>query len=89
MLIDIRHEPQAADVEFIEWLALSKIPFALVFTKVDKNLSSYQKKLLESWEVLPPLLVTSAVTGQGRDELLHNIENINTELASKIQPSDK
>ncbi len=97
VLIDIRHEPQAIDMEFIEWLALSKIPFTLVFTKADKlgtgkaekNLSSYQKRLLESWETLPPLLVTSAETGQGRDELLQSIENINAEFASKIQRPDK
>lgn len=85
VLIDSRHEPQAIDLEFMEWLGLSKVPFAIIFTKSDKlkpeeleeNLKNYQNKMLETWEVLPPWFVSSAQTGGGRTEILKYIQNIN------------
>lgn len=85
VLIDSRHEPQQIDLEFMEWLGENAIPFALVFTKTDKmsksrlqlNLNAYKEKLLESWEELPPIFVTSSEKGEGREELLHYIEEIN------------
>lgn len=88
VLIDIRLEPQKIDLEFIQWLGESSIPFALVFTKADKlspakgreAVETYEKKLLETWEELPPVFVTSAEKKQGRDELLDYIEQINKEL---------
>ena len=84
VLIDIRHDPQQIDLEFIQWLGESQIPFSLVFTKADKlsqqkareNVDSYSKKLLETWESLPPLFVTSSEKRTGRDELLNYIEEI-------------
>ncbi len=85
VLIDSRHEPQAIDLEFMEWLGLSKVPFAIIFTKSDKlkpgeleeNIKNYQNKMLETWEVLPPWFVSSAQTGGGRTEILQYIQNIN------------
>jgi len=84
VLIDIRHDPQQIDLEFIQWLGESQIPFSLVFTKADKlsqqkakeNVEQYSKKLLETWESLPPLFVTSSEKRTGRDELLNYIEEI-------------
>lgn len=88
VLVDVRLEPQQIDIEFIEWLGQSSIPFAIVFTKVDKltankanqNVEAYKKKLLETWEELPPIFLTSAEKKQGRDEVLGYIEQINKQL---------
>ncbi len=88
VLIDIRHDPQTIDVEFINWLGQSNIPFSIVFTKADKlgaqriaaNAASYMKKLEETWEELPPYFITSAEKKIGREELLDYIEQINRQL---------
>ena len=88
VLVDVRLEPQKIDLEFIQWLGESSIPFAIVFTKADKlsvpkcaaNVEAYKKTLLESWEELPPIFMTSAEKRQGRDEILNYIEEINTSL---------
>ncbi len=88
VLVDIRLEPQKIDLEFIEWLGLSGIPFSIVFTKADKlsankaaqSVEAYKQKLLETWEELPPMFLTSAEKKQGRDEVLDYIEQINKEL---------
>jgi len=85
VLIDSRHEPQAVDIEFIEWLGMEEIPFAMVFTKTDKmkqgklsaNLAHYNKVLSQTWEELPPQFQTSAQQKSGRDEILHYIMEIN------------
>lgn len=82
VLVDSRHAPQALDLEFMEFLGISAIPFVIVFTKIDKlnqnqrkkNIEAYKKKLLESWEALPPTFVTSSETGAGREDLLAYIE---------------
>lgn len=86
VLIDARHEAQKADLEFMEWLGISQIPFSVVFTKIDKlkpaeletNLKNYEEKLFETWETLPVYFVTSAETGEGNEELLGYIEKLNT-----------
>ena len=88
VLVDIRIEAQKIDLEFIEWLGLSSIPFAIVFTKADKlsvgrvaaNIEAYKNKLLETWEELPPIFVTSAEKRQGRDEVLEYIDQINKDI---------
>ena len=88
VLIDVRLEPQAIDLEFMNWLGVSGIPFSIVFTKADKltaakvraNVAAYQKKMLETWEEMPPHFVTSAEKRDGREELLNYIEQINKEL---------
>ncbi len=84
-LVDVRHEPQKNDMEFIEWLGISKIPFVMIFTKADKltrnqlesNLAAYKKQMLNSWEELPPMIVTSSETGLGKDEFLKYIKETN------------
>ena len=88
VLVDSRHEPQKIDLEFIQWLGEEGVPFALVFTKADKltkgrlsaNLEAYKARLLEEWEELPPIFVTSSEQQLGREELLSYIEGINTTL---------
>lgn len=88
VLIDVRLEAQKIDLEFIQWLGESGIPFAIVFTKADKlsatkvgqNVEAYKKVLGETWEELPPMFVTSSEKKQGRDELLSYIEQINESL---------
>ena len=82
LLIDVRHEPQRIDMEFIQWLGENGIPFSIVFTKADKlskgklaaNVKFYLDELSKEWEELPPYFVTSSETRQGRDELLDYIE---------------
>ena len=91
VLIDIRHDPQTIDVEFINWLGQSSIPFSIVFTKADKlgtqrcaaNAANYMKKLEETWEELPPYFITSAEKKIGRDEVLDYIDQINKQLNEK------
>jgi GTP-binding protein len=88
LLIDIRHEPQKIDVEFINWLGESNIPFAIIFTKADKlgpvkakqNAGAYMTKLKETWEELPPYFISSAESKAGRKEILDYIEEINKNL---------
>lgn len=88
VLVDSRHEPQNIDLEFIEWLGENGIPFAIVFTKADKqtigktksNVQHYLNILQEQWEELPPYFVTSAEKKTGREELLNYIEQINQSL---------
>ena len=88
VLVDSRHEPQAIDLEFMEWLGENGIPFSIVFTKGDKqgtgklkmNVNAYKAEMLKSWEELPPVFVTSAETGIGKDELLAYIDAINKSL---------
>lgn len=88
VLIDSRHEPQKIDLEFMEWLGENGVPFSIVFTKMDKqsatrgneNVDNYKTKLLEVWEELPPIFVTSSEKAQGKEELLEYIEQINCSL---------
>ena len=88
VLVDSRHAPQLIDLEFFEWLGENSVPFAIVFTKADKlkktqlanNIKSYKGKLLEQWEELPPIFVTSSETAMGRTELLEYIYDINESL---------
>lgn len=84
VLIDVRLEPQKIDLEFIDWLGESSIPFAIVFTKADKlnvakvkaNIETYKTTLSETWEETPPMFITSASKKTGRDELLDYIGSI-------------
>ena len=85
LLIDIRLAPQKIDLEFMEWLAENGVPFAIVFTKLDKLGSMAGKKavkdycavLSETWEELPPVFATSSVDRRGRDEVLDYIGELN------------
>jgi GTP-binding protein len=84
LLIDLRHDPQKIDMEFINWLGENGIPFSIVFTKADKlgpvrarqNADKYMQSLLETWETLPPYFITSSEKKQGREELLAYIQEI-------------
>lgn len=88
VLVDIRHEPQVIDLEFMEWLGENGIPFSIIFTKYDKlsharameSVNAYRDKLLEQWEELPPIFITSSDKYVGRDEVLDYIADINKSL---------
>lgn len=85
VLVDSRLDPQKIDLEFMEWLGENEVPFSIIFTKLDKmgpeagrrNVNKYTKKLLEQWEELPPIFMTSSIDGRGRDEILNYIDDIN------------
>ena len=93
VLIDIRHDPQVIDREFIDWLGQSNIPFSIIFTKADKlgpvkakmNAEAYMSKLEDTWEILPPYFITSAEKKLGRDEVLDYIDRINKELKNPTE----
>ena len=86
VLIDCRHHPQENDLSFLEWVGIHQIPFVICFTKSDKlskqklatNIHSYRQELLNYWEYLPEVFVTSSVNKTGRDEILGFIENMLT-----------
>lgn len=85
LLIDSRHEPQKIDLEFMEWLGENEVPFSIVFTKMDKmgpeagkkKVEAYCDKLLETWEKLPPVFLTSSEDGRGREAMLDYIDELN------------
>ena len=89
VLIDSNIPPQKIDLEFIDWLGMSSVPFAIVFTKADKltpnkcrqAMEAYKKTLSETWEEMPPMFLTSAEKKEGRDEVLNYIEQINGSLS--------
>ncbi|WP_212898729.1 ribosome biogenesis GTP-binding protein YihA/YsxC [Capnocytophaga cynodegmi] len=88
VLVDIRHEPQKIDLEFMQWLGENAIPFAIIFTKADKlkpntierNIENYKNLLLETWEEFPLYFVTSSENKTGKEELLQHIDSINKSL---------
>ena len=85
LLLDIRHEPQKTDLDFIRWIGRNQVPFIILFTKADKLNKSqvsasrkrYESVLLEEWENLPPIIVTSSETKAGKNEILLFIEQAN------------
>ena len=95
VLLDCRHEAQKIDLEFMEWLGENGVPFSIIFTKTDKiskgrlkqNLQAYQAKMLETWEELPPIFVSSSEKKEGREEILDYIEEINNSL-TEDQPEE-
>ena len=92
VLIDIRHEPQPIDLEFMQWLGENAIPFNIVFTKSDKlkpkaverNIENYSVVLKEQWEELPQYFITSSLNYDGKLELLTHIGQINASLTNKF-----
>ncbi len=92
VLIDSRIEPQQNDIDFIEWLGLSEVPFVIVFTKADKlkvsqlnsTIENYKSKLSENWEELPEMIISSSTKSTGRDELLEFINNTNAVFSNTI-----
>ena len=94
LLIDIRHEPQAIDLNFMEWLGENQIPFSIVFTKADKlkpraqerNITDYKQQMLASaWEELPPIFVTSSLHRSGGVEILNYIDQLNVQYLQNKQ----
>jgi GTP-binding protein len=93
VLIDSRHDPQKIDIEFMQFLGENQIPFCIVFTKADKlgsskinnQISSYKKKLLNYWETLPQSFLTSSSSGLGRKEFLDFIAQINEDVAGDFK----
>ncbi|UOU99418.1 ribosome biogenesis GTP-binding protein YihA/YsxC [Chryseobacterium daecheongense] len=85
VLVDVRHNPQKIDLEFIQWCGESGVPFSIVFTKADKlkpnavikNVEDYKMELHKTWEDLPELYVTSAEKKEGCEEILDFIEKTN------------
>ena len=90
VLIDIRHDPQKIDREFIDWLGVSSVPFSIVFTKADKlgpvkarqNTERWMESLRDTWETLPPYFITSSEKKTGRQEVIDYIGQINDSLAA-------
>lgn len=96
VLIDSRLEPQRIDLDFIAMLGENGVPFAIVFTKCDKqsanltasNVARFRRTLLETWEELPPMFLTSSEKRQGRDEILDFIGEVidGMEATTEAQP---
>ena len=93
VLVDIRHDPQPIDLEFMEWLGSHGIPFGLIFTKADKlkegaiqnHVQNYLNQLLETaWEEVPPYFITSSSKHLGKEELLQYIGEINNQIAGNL-----
>ena len=93
ILVDVRHEAQKIDVEFMRWLTINKIAFSIVFSKIDKlkqdgnpntgieeKIKKYKSVLLENWEYLPEIFLTSSTKHIGRDNILFYINKLNTNI---------
>ncbi|MHB0755136.1 ribosome biogenesis GTP-binding protein YihA/YsxC [Polaribacter sp. M15] len=93
VLIDSRHDPQKIDLDFMRFLGENQIPFCLVFTKADKlpssklnkQITSYKKKLLQHWETVPTSFLTSSTSGLGRKEFLEFIDGVNKDVAKDFK----
>ena len=88
VLVDIRHKPQPIDLEFMQYLGESGIPFAIIFTKADKlkpmaierHVNDYCQELLNTWEEVPQYFVTSSSKSIGKDDVLEFIGSTNEEI---------
>ena len=88
LLVDSRIPPQRIDLEFINFLGTEGVPFTIVFTKTDKekqrevmgNIRQMKLELSKTWDELPPMVLTSSLTGYGRDTLLDQIATITYSL---------
>ncbi len=89
VLIDSRHEPQTIDLEFMQWLGVNAIPFSIIFTKtdklkpqaLDKNIIHYKSVLMEYWEELMPIFLSSSKDKTGKEDIINYIQNINQSLS--------
>lgn len=78
ILVDSRIEPQKTDLDFITWMGVNSVPFAIIFTKIDKpnqkdlhnNVANFRKELLKEWESLPVNILSSSASGDGKKEIL-------------------
>ena len=90
LLIDSNIKPQEIDIEFVNWLGESRVPFVIVYTKTDKskpaeveeNIKAFQDALLATWHELPQQFTTSANKRTGREEIVEYIEDINQKFAA-------
>ena len=88
LLIDIRHDPQPIDMNFMEWLGENQIPFSIIFTKTDKiskieidnKLLNYKKELEKNWEILPEFFISSSEKYTGKEDILNYIDKINQSI---------
>ncbi len=88
VLIDIRHKPQPIDLEFMQYMGVSGIPFGIIFTKADKlkpaaidrHVNEYCEVLLKTWEELPQYFVTSSSNSIGKEDVLEFIGSTNEEI---------
>jgi GTP-binding protein len=88
VLVDIRHEPQKIDLEFMEYLTIHQIPFCIIFTKADKlkpkaienHIEKYSEELLKTWEELPQYFITSSSKSIGKEDILEFIEQTNVQF---------
>ncbi|MEN3325032.1 ribosome biogenesis GTP-binding protein YihA/YsxC [Mariniflexile soesokkakense] len=88
VLVDIRHDPQPIDLEFMQWLGENGIPFSIIFTKADKlkpnailrDVEAYKNVLLETWETMPNYFITSSSNETGKDEVLNYIDELNDNM---------
>jgi len=93
VLIDSRHDPQKIDLDFMRFLGENQLPFCIVFTKADKlgssklnkQITSYKKKLLNHWESVPTSFITSSSTGMGRKEFLDFIDGVNEDVKDNFK----
>jgi GTP-binding protein len=96
VLIDATISPQKIDLDFINWLGEIRIPFAIIFTKSDrekalvvqKNVKLFKSKMLENWETLPSSIITSSEKNRGGKEIMEYIKNVIGEQASDYTPSN-
>lgn len=86
VLIDIRLEAQKIDLEFINYLGVTEVPFCIVFTKADKigktkvdsQIAAYRKQVLANgWEEMPQYFVTSSTEATGKETILEFIDDVN------------
>lgn len=95
ILIDSRHEPQQIDLDFVNKLGEWKVPFAIVFTKSDKetqkvvsaNVKAFTEEMKKQWDELPPIFITSAEKHTGKSAILKFINNLNDEVQSSFKTS--
>ena len=88
VLLDVRHNPQPLDLEFMEKMGVDRIPFAIVFTKSDKishtqlikNVEEYKLEMLKNWELLPEIFITSSEKRTGTNEILEFIDKYNQDF---------
>jgi len=96
ILVDVRHEAQKIDIEFMRWLTINKIAFSIVFTKIDKlkqcgnpnsgieeKIKKYKNVILENWEYLPEIFLTSSIKHLGKENILFYINKLNNDINQK------
>lgn len=92
VLIDSRHKPQEIDLDFMAWLGENEIPFSMVFTKLDKLNATgkktfykeYENEMLQIWQEMPPSFISSAVSAEGKEEILEYIEAISQDFTRPV-----